>query len=188
MLPEHLKTFREMTTLKDGAYVLLRPMVAKDYSRLMEFYSAVSDEDLRYFRDYVKQTGVVQAWCENLDYGSVLPVLALVKERVVGCASLHFNERSKRHVAEMRLFLSKDYRKRGLGMKMSRTLIELARKQGMHVLVAEVVSDRTDVVKAFETLGFRQKAILDDHFMMPDGEARDVVLLTLSLCPKTDEF
>jgi len=44
---------------------------------------------------------------------------------------------------------------------MSRTLIELARKQGMHVLVAEVVSDKTDVVKAFETLGFRQKAVLE---------------------------
>jgi len=188
MLPEHIRTFREMVTLKDGAYILLRPMVPKDLDRLLDFYNAVCDEDLRYFRDYVKQPGVVQGWCEQLDYGRVLPILALVKERVVGCASLHFSERSKRHIAEIRLFLSKDYRKRGLGMKMSRTLIELARRQGVHILVAEVVSDKTDVVKAFETLGFRQKAILDDHFMFPDGESRDVVLLTLSLCPKTDEF
>ena len=73
-------------------------------------------------------------------------------------------------------------------MKMVRTLVDLARKQGMSILTAEVVSDKTDVIKAFETLGFRQKAALDDYFMFPDGESRDVILLTLSLCPKTDEF
>ncbi|HSR21053.1 MAG TPA: GNAT family N-acetyltransferase [Anaerolineales bacterium] len=188
MLPEHIKGLREMITLKDGAYVLLRPMVAKDFQRLMEFYAAVGQEDLRYFRDYVKEPGVVQAWCDNLDYSRVLPILALLKERVVGSASLHFNERSKRHVAEIRLFLAKDFRKRGLGMKMSRTLIELARKQGMSILVAEVVSEKTEVVKAFESLGFRQKATLDDYFMLPDGETRDVVLLSLTLSPRTDEF
>jgi L-amino acid N-acyltransferase YncA len=188
MLPEHLKSFREMTTLKDGAYVLLRPMVAKDQQKLMEFYSAVCDEDLRYFRDYVKEPDVVQGWCENLDYDRVLPILALVKERVVGCASLHFNERSRRHTAEIRLFLAKDFRKRGLGMKMVRTLVDLARKQSMSILTAEVVSDKSDVVKAFETLGFRQKATLDDYFMFPDGESRDVILLSLNLAPKTDEF
>src|SRR5271157_4694626 len=131
MLPEHIKNFREMATLKDGAYVLLRPMVAKDLQRLMEFYSAVNEEDLRYFRDDVKDRAVIQAWCEGLDYGKVLPILALVKERVVGSASLHFCEGPKRHIAEVRLFLGKDYRGRGLGMKMARVLIDLARKQGL---------------------------------------------------------
>ncbi len=188
MLPENIKILREMVTLKDGTYVLLRPMVPKDLHRLLEFYNAVSEEDLRYFRDYVKEPGVVQRWCDNLDYDRVLPVLALVKDRVVGCASLHFFEGPKRHVAEIRMYLARDFRKRGLGMKMNRTLIDLARKQGMSILVAEVVSDKTDVVKAFETLGFRTKTTLDDYFMFPDGESRDVVLMTLSLCPKTDEF
>ncbi len=188
MLPEHVKNFREMATLKDGAYVLLRPMVAKDLQRLLEFYSAVAEEDLRYFRDDVKDPAVIHRWCEELDYGKVLPILALVKERVVGSASLHFCEGPKRHIAEIRLFLAKDYRKRGLGMKMSRTLIDLARKQGIGILVAEVVSDKTDVVKAFETLGFKAQTTLDDHFMLPDGDCRDVVLMSMPLCPKTDEF
>jgi L-amino acid N-acyltransferase YncA len=188
MLPEHIKNFREMATLKDGAYVLLRPMVAKDLHRLNEFYTAVAEEDFRYFRDDVKDPAVINKWCEELDYGKVLPILALVKERVVGSASLHFFEGPKRHVAEIRLFLAKDYRKRGLGLKMSRTLVDLARKQGASILVAEVVSDKTDVVKAFETLGFKPQATMDSYFMLPDGDCRDVVLLSMSLCPKTDEF
>ena len=188
MFPEQIKNFREMVTLKDGAYILLRPMIPDDEQRLMEFYSAVSDDDLRYFRHYVKDPTLIRDWCQHLDYSKVLPILALAKDRVVGSATLHFGEGPKRHIGEVRLFLSKDYRKRGLGTKILRVLIDLARKQGLCILMAEIVADETKVVKAFETLGFKTQANLDDYFMFPDGESRDVVLMTIPLRPKTDEF
>ena len=188
MLPEQIKNFREMVTLKDGAYILLRPMAADDKQRLMEFYSSVSEDDLRYFRHYVKDPALIQEWCDQLDYSKVLPVLALVKDRVVGSASLHFFDGPKRHTGEVRLFLAKDYRKRGLGMKMIRALIELARKQGLSILTAEIIADMTKFVKAFEQLGFKPMCTLDDYFMFPDGDSCDVVLMTMPLRTKTDEF
>jgi RimJ/RimL family protein N-acetyltransferase len=188
MLPEQLKNFREMVTLKDGVYILLRPLVAEDEARLVEFYSAVSEDDLRYFRHYVRDPNTVREWCQNLDYGKVLPVLGLAKDHVVGSASLHFFDGPKRHIAELRLFLAKDYRGRGLGMKMVRALIDIARKQGLSILQVEVISEQTKVVKAFESLGFRCQATLDEYFMFPDGDSRDVVFMTMPLRPKTDEF
>jgi L-amino acid N-acyltransferase YncA len=188
MLPEQIKNFREMATLKDGAYVLLRPMIAEDQPRLMEFYSAVNEDDLRFIRHYVKDPAVIEEWCEQLDYSKVLPVLALAKDRVVGSASLHFGEGPKRHIGEVRLFLARDYRKRGLGMKMIRVLIDLARKQDLCILLAEVIAEQTKVVRAFEQIGFKSQAILDDYFQFPDGETRDVVLMTMCLRSKTDEF
>jgi RimJ/RimL family protein N-acetyltransferase len=188
MLPEQLKNFREMVTLKDGTYVLLRPMVSEDESRLMDFYSAVSDEDLRLFRHRVKERALIREWSEHLDYGRVLPLLALVKDRVVGNISLHFCEGPKRHTAEIRLFLAKDYRRRGLGTKILRTLIDLARKQGLGVLMVEIVADDANAIKAFEGLGFKPQATLQDGFMFPDGEAHDLVLLTMPLQGKIDEF
>lgn len=188
MLPEQIKNFREMATLKDGTYILVRPMNAEDQQRLMDFYSAVSEDDLRYFRHYVKDPSVIKDWCEHLDYNKVLPVLAFAKDRIVGSATLHFGEGPKRHIAEVRLFLAKDYRKRGLGMKMIRVLIDLARKQGLSLLMAEVMAEQTKVVKAFESLGFKSQAMLDDYFIFPDGETRDVVLMTFCLRSKTDEF
>ena len=188
MLPEQTKNFREMATLKDGAYILLRSMVSEDQQRLMEFYSAVNSDDLRYFRHYVKDPAVIQDWCEHLDYSKVLPILALNKDRVVGSASLHFGEGPKRHIGEVRLFLAKDYRKRGLGMKMIRALIDLARKHGLIILLAEVIAEQTKVVKAFESLGFKSQATLDDYYLFSDGETCDVVLMTMCLRSKTDEF
>ena len=188
MLPEQIKNFREMVTLKDGAYVLMRPMTSEDEKHLMEFYKAVNDDDMRYFHHYVKDPQLIHKWCEELNYSKVLPVLAFVKDQVVGSASLHFGDGPKRHIAEVRLFLAKDYRKRGLGMKMIRTLIDLGRKQGLSILLAEVIAEQTKVVKAFEQLGFKSQASLDDYFMFPDGDSRDVVLMTMHLRSKTDEF
>jgi L-amino acid N-acyltransferase YncA len=188
MLPQQIKNFREMATLKDGASIMMRPMVAEDQEHLMEFYAAVSDDDVRYFHHYVKNPAAIRDWCEHLDYSQVLPVLAFVNDRIVGSASLHFGEGPKRHVAEVRLFLAKDFRKRGLGMKMIRVLIDLARKHGLTMLLAEVNAEQTKVVKAFEALGFKSQATLDDYFIFPDGETCDVVLMTLCLRAKTDEF
>jgi hypothetical protein len=56
------------------------------------------------------------------------------------------------------------------------------------ILLAEVIADQTKVVKAFETLGFKSQTVLDDYFLFPDGDSRDVVLMTMPLRTKTDEF
>lgn len=188
MLTKEIETHRDVVTLRDGVRVLLRPMVRDDKSRLTEFYDSVSDEDLKNFRHYVKDVTVVQEWCDNLDYDKVLPVLALVKERVVGSASLHYFEGPKRHIAEVRLFLAKDFRRRGLGMKMVRSLVDIARKQGIRILIAEIIAEQTKVVRAFEQLGFTSQCTLEDYFMYPDGDTSDVVFITLDLKPKSDEF
>ena len=90
MLPEQIKNFREMVTLKDGTYVLLRPMLKEDEARLVEFYSVASDDDLRYLRHNVREPAVIREWCDRLDYEKVLPVLAFAKERVGGMCLTSF--------------------------------------------------------------------------------------------------
>ncbi len=188
MLPDQIKTFREMITLKDGAYVLLRSMVHEDRPHLEELFLPVGEDDMRYFRHNVKDPQVLQAWCDDLNYDEVLPLLGLVKDHAVGSASLHFFNGPKRHIGEVRLFLSKEYRKRGLGMKMIRVLVEFARKQGLSTLIAEIIADKTKIVRAFEQIGFVSQCTLEDYFMFPDGDCTDVVFMTMRLKPRADEF
>ena len=73
-------------------------------------------------------------------------------------------------------------------MKMIRALIDLARKNNLSILYGEVVADMSKVVRAFEQLGFKPQATLEDFFMFPDGDCGDTVLMTMLLRPKTDEF
>lgn len=188
MLEKQIVTYRQLARLKDGVNVLLRPMTPDDEQALIDLFSPISDEDLRYLHDNVRDPEVVRSWCESLDYKRVLPLMALVDDRAVGQASLHFLSGPMRHVAKVRIFLAKDFRRRGLGTKMLDTLINLARKEGAHTLVAEIVADQTKVIKAFQNLGFELRCTFEDYFMFPNGDTRDVVVLTLCLRPKTDEF
>lgn len=188
MLPDQIKIFREMVTLKDGVHVLLRSMVKEDRTHLDELYLTASDDDLRYLRDNVKDPAILQGWCDNLNYDNILPILALVKDRAVGSGTLRFLKGPKRHMGEVRLFLYKDYRKRGLGMKIIRVLVEFARRQGLALLAAEITADQTKVVRAFEQIGFKSQCTLENYFMFPDGDCSDVVLMTMELKPHAEEF
>ena len=188
MLIKEIESHRDVVTLRDGVRVLLRPLMRDDKDRLQEFYSSIGDEDLRNFRHYVKDPALIQEWCEHLDYDKVIPILALVKDRVVGSGSMHYFDGPKRHIAEVRLFLAKDFRHRGLGMKMVRAMVDIARKQDVRILIAEIIAEHTKVVRAFEQIGFASRCTLEDYFMYPDGETSDVVFMTMNLKPKTDEF
>jgi len=188
MIPEQLKNFREIVTLADGSRVLLRPMTNSDDDLMGELFSSINGDDLKYFRHNVKNAEVLKNWTNNLDYKQVIPLLAMVQDHPVGDATIHFGEGPRRHIGEIRIFLARDYRKRGLGMKMLRTVVDLARKQGLSILTAEVIAENVKLIKAFESLGFQQQCTLDDYFMFPDGECIDVKLMLLPLKAKVDEF
>ncbi|KAA3659053.1 MAG: GNAT family N-acetyltransferase [Chloroflexi bacterium] len=188
MLATQITTYRQIVTLKDGVNILLRPMTPDDEQALINLFSPISDEDLRYLHDNVRDPTTIQEWCDHLDFKRVLPLMALVNERAVGQASLHLQKGPARHMAKVRIFLAQDFRRRGLGTKMLNTLIELARKQDLHMLVAEVVADQSKVIKAFQSLGFQLRCTFEDYFMLPNGETRDVAVLVLPLKMNIDEF
>ncbi len=188
MLLKQLETYRKIVKLRDGVSVLLRPMTPDDGEALTALFSPASDEDVRYLHHDVRDPKIVQGWCDERDLTRVLPLMAMVRERAVGQATLHFHTGPERHVGEVRIFLAKDYRRRGLGTKMMETLIELARKHDLHALMAEIVTDQAKLIKAFQNLGFEWCCTLEDYFMLPDGDIRDVAVMMLRLRTKTGEF
>ncbi len=182
------ETFRRLVTLEDGARLLLRPLTAEDREGLVALYASAQPEDVRSLRDDVTDPQVVRGWVDTLDYSRVLPLLALMGERIVGNATLHRRGGPYRHVGEVRIFLAKDYRGRGLGTEMLKTLVDLARKEGLHWLQAEVFASQPKVIRAFESMGFEQRCVLEDYFMLPDGQTEDVVILLMRLLKRTDAF
>lgn len=188
MLADHLKTYRNLITLKDGARVLLRPLVSEDRKMLIALFAAASPDDTKYLRDPITDAEHVGAWVDELDYSRVVPIVAMTQDRLVGDATLHFLKGPQRHMGELRIFLSKDFRRRGLGTHMLRALIDLARKAGLHMLRADVVADQIKVIKAFQSLGFQPQCTFEDTFMFPDGGTTDVVNLFLRLLQREEEF
>jgi len=188
MVAEHISTHRHLINLKDGVRVLLRPLTKDDGDRLVALFTPVTADDAKYMRHAVTDPAVVRRWVDELDYAHVLPLVAVVQERIVGDATLHFGVGPGRHIGELRIFLAKDYRRRGLGTAMLRSVVDLARKSGLQMVVAYVVADQTRVIKAFESIGFVAQCRYEDFFMFPDGETTDVVILTMRLVPREEEF
>jgi L-amino acid N-acyltransferase YncA len=182
------ETYRRIVTLGDGARILLRPLTAEDGEGLIQLYASARPEDLRPLRDDVTDPNVVQTWVDKLDYSRVLPLLALINDQIIGNATLHLGSGPYRYTGEIRIFLTRDFRGRGLGTEMLKTLIELARKGGLHWLRAEVFASQPKVIRAFEGLGFERQCVFEDYFMLSDGQTEDVVILHMRLLKRTDEF
>jgi acetyltransferase len=188
MTASTLETFRRLVTLEDGARLLLRPLTPDDEEALVQLYANADPEDLRDLRDDVSDPALVREWARSVDLTRVLPLVAVINERIVGNATLHRHSGPYYHIGEVRIFLSKEYRQRGLGTEMLKTLIELARKEGLHWLKAEVFASKPKVIRAFAALGFEQQCIFEDFFMLPNGQAEDISYMLLRLLKPTGAF
>ena len=185
----HLETYRRLITLKDGARLLLRLLTADDGDKLIELYTSAQPEDWEALRHNMEDPSAVHAWLDELDYNRVLPLGALINDRIVGNVTLHRRATGPyRHIGELRIFLAKDFRGRALGTEMLRTMIDLARKEGLHVLRGEVLVRQAKFIRALQALGFEQQCVLQDYFMLPDGQTEDVSLLLMRLLKQGDEF
>lgn len=180
--------YRQIFTLKDGARILLRPLTKDDRQALLDFFAPVTIDERRFFRHNVSDVEVVESWITNLDYDKVFPLVAVTGNRIVGNTTLHFHDGPARHRAEVRIFLAKDFRQRGLGVRMLEGLIELARRRSLYLLDVFIVSDSTQLIRAFHNAGFEAKCIIEDYFMLPDGGLKDINHMILRLRATEEEF
>jgi RimJ/RimL family protein N-acetyltransferase len=183
-----LARYRHVKTLPDGRRLLLRPLSKEDKQGLVDLFARASKQDLEYFRDDAGDPAVVESWVDNLDLRRVFPLVAVVDDEIVGDATLHFRKRYHRHLAWVRVFLDRAYRRQGIGTLMLRRLIDVGRRVGLHQLYAEIVTTQPQVIKAFEDLGFRHEVTLRDYFVTSTGETLDMAILVLRLVDHSGAF
>ncbi len=185
---EQLTRYRHVKTLPNGARLLLRPLSEQDKEGLVALFARATQEDLEYFRSDAGNKVVVESWVDNLNLEVVFPLVAIVDGKIVGDATLHFGERYHRHMAWVRIFLDRAYRRQGIGVLMLRCLIDVARRVGLQQLYAEIVTTQPQVIKAFEDLGYRREVVLRDYFITDSGETLDMAIVVLRLVDHSGEF
>jgi len=185
---EQLARYRKVKMLPSGSRLLLRPLAHEDKQGLVDLFARASKEDLEYFRDDAGDPVVVESWVDNLNLERVFPLVAVVDDKIVGDATLHFRERYHRHLAWVRIFLDRAYRRQGIGTLMLRSLIEIARHVGLQQLYTEIVANQGRAIKAFQDLGFQREVTLSDYFITSGGETLDMVVLMLRLVERSGKF
>jgi len=164
--------------LRDGARLTLRPMTREDADRLWDFFRRIPPEDRMYFREDASRKTVVERWAEHLDYDSVLPILALEGDRVVGDATLHRNKTGwKQRVGTIRIQIAPEFRNRGLGTAMLREMRHLGEKAALRHLLAEVIEEQQPAIRAFEKMGFERACVLRNFVNDQKGRLHNLVVL-----------
>jgi RimJ/RimL family protein N-acetyltransferase len=167
--------------LRDGTEVWLRPMRPDDRDRLYAFFNKLPLRDRRQLKHDVSQREVITNWCKQLDYDQVLPILAVTRsnehEQVVADGTLHLQRHGwATHVAQIRMVILPNMRKKGLGNFMLRELYDRAVLRGIQRIQAEVRDDNQDAKTLLKRLGFRKEAVFKKHAMDMQGKLHDMII------------
>ncbi len=173
-----LKKRYPKTSKLGGGPIMIRPMESKDQKTLLEFFKRIPIDDRRLLKDDVLDAKTIAAWCKNLDYERVLPLLAFDGKRVVADATLHRERGWMCHVARVRAVVDPAYRGRGIGRALVREFLEMAQELRIAVVDAEIMAEQRAGLKMFEELNFVVVATLPQHALDLVGKAHDVVVLS----------
>ena len=173
--------------LQGGTSVTIRPMVSNDEKALLSFFRAIPPEDRLFLKDDVSKAEVIAAWCRNLDYDRILPIVAEAAGELIADATLHRRQSGwMRHVARVRLVIAPAYRGKGLGTVLINELIALAEETDLEKMDVELMVDQDAAIVAFRSLNFSPVAVFPDHVKDLGGKSHDLMVLVRDLTPREE--
>jgi len=181
-----LQAFPKEIKLKDGAKGKVRPLRKDDEKKFHEFFLAVPSEERMFIKHRVTEPEVIRDWCQNIDLGRNLPLLAILDSKIVGAATLHQQLGGwKRHIGRISVLVHPKYRGRGLARALVTEMVSIARHVGLEKLEAEFIGEQSAAMQVFALTGFSNLVRLDGYVKDMQAVAHDYVLMGLDL--KTDE-
>ena len=161
-----------------GSPVEIARMTGADRAALAAFVATLPAHDLLFVPRDLGHPKVIDAWMRSLDAGELVSLVARDGGAMVGCTAIFVDELSwSKHVGELRVLVSPDWRGRGLGRMLIQECFAQALELGLKKLVAQMTVDQRAAIALFEELGFRAEALLGRHVADRDGKLHDLALL-----------
>jgi phosphinothricin acetyltransferase len=158
------------TESKSGRmHVRVREAVLQDVQRMTEIHNqgiidrdSVLDITPRPLRERL-------AWFKNLSSREAV-VVAEVKGSVIGFSALQpFRpEEMYAHVGVATIWIEKDFRGRGIGHKLSKRIIPIAKKKGYKKFMLYAYSFNRDKMGFYKDVGYEEVGILKKHARIRD--------------------
>ena len=181
-----LESYPKQIELKGGLRGEVRPLEADDELAFHEFFLAVPVKERMFIKHRVTEIEVIRDWCQTIDLGRNLPLLALTEGKIIADATLHQQLGGwKRHIGRVSVLVHPHYRGRGLARALVAEMVDIARRVGLEKVEAEFIGEQTAAMKIFALVGFSTLMHLPDYVKDMQAVSHDYVLMGLDL--KTDE-
>src|SRR5207249_8360420 len=157
MLDSILEEYPKEISLKDAFESVLRPLKPSDEKAFHEFFRAVPEQERMFIKHRVTEPKVIRDWCQNIDLGRNLPLLALIDGTIIGDATLHQQLGGwKRHIGRVSVLVHPKFRGRGLAKALVSEIVGMARSVGLEKVEAEFIGEQEAAIKMFALLGFQR--------------------------------
>jgi RimJ/RimL family protein N-acetyltransferase len=154
---------------------------------MVDFARTLPADDLLFLRRDITDPEVIDGWVHNVEIGRTVTVLAERGGELVGYSSLSLNAALwTRHVGEIRVLVSPDYRKLGLGRRLAYEVFAIAKDLGLQKMVARMTPDQKGARATLERLGFTAEALLHDFVLDREGKTRDLLIMSHDVAGLTD--
>ena len=180
------RTYPREVALEKGS-MTFRLMEPADREAMLAFAQSLPPDDLLFLRLDIATPEGVDEWLRNVEAGRTITVLAEANGAIGGYASLHYNEVLwTRHVGELRVIVGPEYRRRGLGRRLTDDVFAIARDVGLRKMTAQMTPDQKGARATFERLGFRPEALMADFVVDREGRTRDLLIMSHDTAGFTD--
>jgi GNAT superfamily N-acetyltransferase len=181
-----LQKFPKDIKIKDGSKVKLRPLKRSDEIEFHALFQTIPEQERMFIKHRVMDIGVIREWCETIDLGRNLPLLAVDGNKILGVATLHQQLGGwKRHIGRVSVLVQPAVRGRGIARALIHEIVEIARATGLEKVEAEFIAEQKAAIHMFAMLGFSELLRLDDYVKDMQAITHDYVLMGLDLT--TDE-
>jgi GNAT superfamily N-acetyltransferase len=181
-----LQKFPKEIKLKDGSKCRARALRKDDEAEFLKFFQAVPEPERMFIKHRVTEPAVIRDWCQNIDLGRNLPLLAVSGGQIIATATLHQQLGGwRRHIGRISVLVHPGFRARGLASALVTELVSIARDCGLERVEAEFIGEQQAAAKVFAMLGFKELLRLEDYVKDMQAISHDYVLMGLDL--RTDE-
>ena len=162
----------------------IRPAQLDDLKYILEIYNNEILTGLANWNHETKSLAAFSLWFEQLTLQNSPIYVAEEKltQEIAGYADYSsFRQISGfKHTVEHSIFIHPNFARRGLGLALMQTLIQHAKQQQHHVLVAAIDAENTASILLHEKLAFKQTGYMP-QVGQKFGQWRDLVLMQLIL-------
>ena len=163
-----------------------RPLEAEDEKMFHEFFLSMPSQELMFIKHRVTDLSVIHDWCQSIDLGRNLPLLAFKDGKIVGAATLHQQLCGwRRHIGRVSVHVHPEYRGKGLARLLVNEAVDIARQCALEKVEAEFIGLQEGAIKMFSMLGFGVLIRLPEYVKDMQAISHDYVLMGLDLV--TDE-
>lgn len=154
-------------------------MDAADRIRVHAFTQSLPERDLLFLRHDITDSQVIEDWLKAIERGTTLTLLAEESGTLIGYCSLH---RSPilwtRHLGEIRMLVSPNYRGKGIGKAFVEQLFGFTHTFGLQKVMVNMMSTQRDAQTLFHNLGFIPEALLHDWAIDRNGRTHDLIVMS----------